>query len=174
MLEEGVGPQELVRRSRAAHEGRALLRSVHLGREAVVQARATQQPEVELEALRVLGTALWSHGDIEQAAQVLAAADRLGCELGRPTPADLQPLLELARTSPGWQAPEVPLQTGVAPPRLSSSELAVARLAATGLTNQQVAERLFVSPNTVKAHLRRAFAKLGVHRRAELAAALEA
>jgi DNA-binding NarL/FixJ family response regulator len=173
VVEEGVGPQELVRQSRAAHQGRALLRAVHLAREAVVQSRAAQLPEVELEAMWVLGTALWSHGDIEQAAQVLGAADRRGRELGRAVPEDLQPLIELAQTSPGWTAPDVPLQTGVAAPRLSSSELTVARLVASGLTNQEVAEQLFVSPNTVKAHLRRAFAKLGVHRRTELAKALE-
>jgi DNA-binding NarL/FixJ family response regulator len=49
--------------------------------------------------------------------------------------------------------------------------LEVARLAAQGLTNPAVGERLFVSRGTVKTHLEHVYAKLGVHNRAELAAA---
>jgi DNA-binding CsgD family transcriptional regulator len=52
---------------------------------------------------------------------------------------------------------------------LTTSELAVARLVAEGLTNREVAERLFVSPHTVSSHLRHAFAKLGITSRVELA-----
>ena len=52
---------------------------------------------------------------------------------------------------------------------LTSSELAVARLVADGLTNREVAERLFVSPHTVSSHLRHVFAKLGITSRVELA-----
>ncbi len=51
---------------------------------------------------------------------------------------------------------------------LTDSELAVARLVAEGLTNREVAERLFVSHHTVSAHLRHAFAKLSVNSRVEL------
>jgi DNA-binding CsgD family transcriptional regulator len=51
---------------------------------------------------------------------------------------------------------------------LTDSELAVARLVAEGLTNREVAERLFVSPHTVSAHLRHVFAKLNVNSRVEL------
>jgi DNA-binding CsgD family transcriptional regulator/tetratricopeptide (TPR) repeat protein len=52
---------------------------------------------------------------------------------------------------------------------LTTSELAVARLVAEGLTNREVAERLFVSPHTVSSHLRHAFLKLGISSRVELA-----
>ena len=52
---------------------------------------------------------------------------------------------------------------------LTDSELAVARLVSEGHTNREVAERLFVSPHTVNSHLRRAFSKLGVNSRVELA-----
>jgi DNA-binding CsgD family transcriptional regulator len=48
-------------------------------------------------------------------------------------------------------------------------ELSVARLAAEGLTNREVAERLFVSPHTVNSHLRHVFSKLGIDSRVELA-----
>jgi DNA-binding CsgD family transcriptional regulator len=52
---------------------------------------------------------------------------------------------------------------------MTSSELAVAQLVAEGLTNREVAERLFVSPHTVNSHLRHVFAKLGINSRVELA-----
>ena len=54
---------------------------------------------------------------------------------------------------------------------LTPTELEVVRLAAAGLTNPAIGERLFISRGTVKTHLLHVFAKLGVHTRAELAAA---
>jgi DNA-binding CsgD family transcriptional regulator len=51
---------------------------------------------------------------------------------------------------------------------LTDAELKVVNLVADGATNSVVAERLYLSPNTVKSHVRNAFAKLGVHSRAEL------
>jgi DNA-binding CsgD family transcriptional regulator len=52
---------------------------------------------------------------------------------------------------------------------LTTSELAVARLVADGLTNREVADRLFLSPHTVSSHLRHVFTKLGINSRVELA-----
>ena len=52
---------------------------------------------------------------------------------------------------------------------MTTAELAVARLVAEGLTNREVAERLFVSPHTVNSHLRHVFSKLGINSRVELA-----
>ncbi len=51
---------------------------------------------------------------------------------------------------------------------LTDSELKVVNLIAQGATNRSVAERLHVTPHTVKAHLHNAFAKLGINSRAEL------
>ncbi len=51
---------------------------------------------------------------------------------------------------------------------MTKSELAVAQLVADGLTNREVAERLFVSPHTVNTHLRQVFAKLEVNSRVDL------
>ena len=51
---------------------------------------------------------------------------------------------------------------------LTDSELTVVNLIAQGATNRSVAERLHVTPHTVKAHLHNAFAKLGINSRAEL------
>ncbi|XVQ83091.1 helix-turn-helix transcriptional regulator [Microbispora siamensis] len=55
---------------------------------------------------------------------------------------------------------------------LSPRELEVALLVAEGLTNQQVAERLFLSVRTVETHLSRIFAKLEVTSRVGVATAL--
>lgn len=52
------------------------------------------------------------------------------------------------------------------PGGLSAREVEVLRLVATGLTNAQVAERLFLSPRTVNGHLSTIYAKLDVPSRA--------
>jgi len=59
-----------------------------------------------------------------------------------------------------------------APSALSASEERVARLAACGLTNREVAAQLFMSPKTVEANLARAYRKLGIRSRAELGSRL--
>jgi len=53
---------------------------------------------------------------------------------------------------------------------LSVREFEVARLVAQGLTNAQIAEELVLSPKTVSAHVEHILDKLGVGRRAEIAA----
>jgi ATP/maltotriose-dependent transcriptional regulator MalT len=57
--------------------------------------------------------------------------------------------------------------------RLTPPELEIVSLAASGLTNKQIAGRLFLSHRTVGGHLHRAFPKLGVATRAALRDALE-
>jgi len=52
---------------------------------------------------------------------------------------------------------------------LTPTEVEVVRQAAAGLTNRQIAERLFVAPATVKTHLSHVYAKLGVRSRSQLA-----
>jgi len=56
--------------------------------------------------------------------------------------------------------------------RLTAQEFEIVSLAASGLTNKQIAERLFLSHRTVSGHLHRAFPKLGVSTRAALRDAL--
>jgi predicted ATPase/DNA-binding CsgD family transcriptional regulator len=52
------------------------------------------------------------------------------------------------------------------PAGLSAREVEVLRLVAAGLTSAEVAERLYLSPRTVQAHLYRIYSKLGVSTRA--------
>jgi ATP/maltotriose-dependent transcriptional regulator MalT len=64
---------------------------------------------------------------------------------------------ERKRPTTGWES-------------LTPTEERVVALAAEGLTNPQIAERLFVARGTVKVHLEHIFTKLAVSTRAELAA----
>lgn len=61
-----------------------------------------------------------------------------------------------ARVQPGWRG-------------LTPAELSVTRLVAEGLSNPEVASRLYLSRKTVETHLKRIFLKAGVESRAQLA-----
>lgn len=52
-------------------------------------------------------------------------------------------------------------------PQLSERELEILQLVAAGLSNKEIATRLFLSVNTVKVHLRNIFGKIGVQSRTE-------
>jgi DNA-binding NarL/FixJ family response regulator len=53
---------------------------------------------------------------------------------------------------------------------LSPAEQRVALLAASGVANREIAERLYLSVRTIECHLSHVYAKLGVRSKAELAA----
>ncbi|MCW2879205.1 MAG: transcriptional regulator, LuxR family [Sphaerisporangium sp.] len=65
-----------------------------------------------------------------------------------------------------------PAAQGGAPYGLSPRELEIANLVAEGMTNQQIAEQLFLSVRTVETHLSHVFTKLGVSSRVGVATKL--
>lgn len=69
----------------------------------------------------------------------------------------------------GWQVTQADDRQGI---ELTAQEREVAELAASGLTNKQIAERLFISHRTVGAHLYQVFPKLGITSRVALRDAL--
>jgi DNA-binding CsgD family transcriptional regulator len=99
------------------------------------------------------------HGD---AATVLAEARSTADDL------ESEPLLaradELIRLGRGRLAPEEPWRP------LTAREFEVARLIADGLTNAAIADQLAIAPKTASSHVEHILAKLGVMRRAEIAA----
>ncbi|HTK44573.1 MAG TPA: LuxR C-terminal-related transcriptional regulator [Patescibacteria group bacterium] len=74
-------------------------------------------------------------------------------------------LLEFARSRLLQSDDQAPLYE-----ELTEREIEVVRLLALGLQNDAIAERLFVSRNTVKTHLTHVYAKLGVQTRTEAVA----
>ena len=56
--------------------------------------------------------------------------------------------------------------------QLTAQEAQIARLAAGGLSNPEIAYRLFLSPRTVQYHLGKVFTKLGITSRGQLSRAL--
>jgi DNA-binding CsgD family transcriptional regulator len=114
------------------------------------------------------GRTLLAKGEIERRAKQKAAAraslkEALAVfeQVGAPLWAE-RARSELARVGPGHAAPG----------DLTPTEQRVAALAASGLTNREVATQLFMSPKTVEANLARVYRKLGIHTRAELGAKL--
>jgi LuxR family maltose regulon positive regulatory protein len=78
--------------------------------------------------------------------------------------AEVQSLPAGSRSAPPPAGPRPPLEP------LSKSELRVMRYLPTNLTGPEIARELYVSRNTVKAHMRSLYAKLDAHRRAEAVA----
>jgi len=97
--------------------------------------------------------------DAAQAAhRSLAAFDRLGA----------RPLADRARRllRALGERPAAPPRTATG--ELSERELQVVRLVAAGLSNAEIAGRLFISPRTVTTHLQHVYARLGLPSRTAL------
>jgi DNA-binding CsgD family transcriptional regulator len=108
-----------------------------------------------------LGHALAEAGSSEAVA-VLERAASLGQDRGAGT---VQELAEQALRSLGVRT----WRRGAAGAPLTRREEEVARLVASGATNREIAEALFLSPKTVERHISNALKKLGARNRTELA-----
>src|SRR5205807_708853 len=114
--------------------------------------RALLAREADSNGARYLNEALESFhqvGAVRDEARVRRRLRRAGI---RPL---VQQVASSARPKLGWDA-------------VSSAELRVVRLVAQGLTNRQVAERLYLSTYTVGTHLKHVFDKVGITSRVEL------
>src|SRR5206468_6876562 len=89
----------------------------------------------------------------------LATFERLGA----------RPWAERARAELRASGERLRPRKAVAHDRLTPQEFQVSLAAAEGLTNKEIGARLFLSPKTVEFHLGRAYRKLGVSSRVELA-----
>ncbi|MEV8625168.1 AAA family ATPase [Streptomyces sp. NBC_01268] len=136
-------------------------------RAAVEAYQDSPRTPLRAEALEDLGAAMQHTGHRHEATDLIREAydlfttaglrmdaDRVSERLGRPL---------VARTAAG-----PPQLASLAWSQLTRSEIKVARLVAEGLTNREVAARLFLSPHTVDSHLRHIFSKLGLSSRVAL------
>jgi DNA-binding NarL/FixJ family response regulator len=169
----------------------------------VERARAFGAPHDVGRALRVLGRIEREEGvqRLEEAVEVLAGSTArlerakallaLGAarRRGRAPAAAREPLREALELASACGAPPIAdaarseLYAAGARPRtdalsglgaLTASERRVVDLAATGETNRDIAQALYVTPKTVEVHLSNAYRKLGIRSRRDLPHALEA
>jgi DNA-binding CsgD family transcriptional regulator len=83
------------------------------------------------------------------------------------------PWVERTRTELRASGERLRPRSRAAHEELTPQELQVAFAAADGLTNKEIAARLFLSPKTVEFHLTRVYRKLAVRSRAELVGVLQ-
>ena len=180
------------RRDQGALELRALHSAVRLGSPAVAGrlaelAQALEGPLVQAIAAHGAALADADPGDgldgvsgsyaaaglnlyaAEAAAQASRAHGRAG--RGRRATASAARAHVLLAAAPEGRTP-LALTLALAPPGLTRRESEVAQLAARGLASSAIAGHLCLSVRTVETHLARAYAKLGISGRGELAEAL--
>ncbi|MEU4707876.1 helix-turn-helix transcriptional regulator [Nocardia salmonicida] len=87
---------------------------------------------------------------------------------------DADPWAQAARSELRAAGEASARRTSSARDQLTAQELQIATLAAEGLTNRQIAERLYLSHRTVGSHLYRIYPRLGITSRVELGSAISA
>ena len=84
------------------------------------------------------------------------------------TPMEARIALLRARPPPSSGERDIATATGASPP-LSARETEVAALVADGLTNKQIAARLFISERTAQNHVQHILRRLGYTNRSQIA-----
>ncbi|MET8040404.1 AAA family ATPase [Micromonospora sp. NPDC005215] len=151
-----------------ARHAEALVRGdTRMLRSAVEEYSATSRPLARAAAVEDTATAEGARGNSAAAVPLLREAyDEYTAAGAKRDAARVKLMLDRYRSTSGPAAPVAPAVPGWAD--LTESELRVVTLVAEGLTNREVAARLFLSPHTVDSHLRSSFAKLGVCSRVQL------
>jgi DNA-binding CsgD family transcriptional regulator len=129
-------------------------------------ASALERSPLRLEHARALidlGSGLRRASDLEEARDALRDGGELAQRCGATGLADTA-LDELVAA--GGRPRRVAASEADA---LTPSELRVARMAADGLSNKEIAQALFVTVNTVQTHLQHTYRKLGISSRSQLA-----
>ncbi len=131
-------------------------------------AHAHAEATADAEALRRIGAEWERLGAVLHAAECFASAGRAAHAQGRGRDAasDLQRSAALVAATEGARTPLLQFADGPEP--LTPREREIASLAAQGLSSNEIAQRLFLSPRTVNNHLQSTYTKLGIRGRHEL------
>lgn len=129
---------------------------------------ARAEAEADAPALRELGAEWESLGIMLYAAEAFASAGQAAAAegRGREAAADRQRSAALLAACEGASTPLLQFSDGAEP--LTPREREIASLAAQGLSSNEIASRLFLSPRTVNNHLQASYTKLGIRGRHEL------
>jgi DNA-binding CsgD family transcriptional regulator len=138
-------------------------RAVALLAEALELAESTPRRPVTARVLASYGAALRRVGRIPEARQALYRAVDMAGDMG------MERLRERAHRELVLAGGRPRRIRATGPESLTAAQQQVARLAAAGCTNRQIAEELFVTIKTVETHLAAVYRKLGIGTRDELA-----
>ncbi|MCG8347707.1 MAG: LuxR C-terminal-related transcriptional regulator [Chloroflexales bacterium] len=120
--------------------------------------------DAELQQIEQGQTQKWRRTyEFPQQASAATARERLGTS---PRASDALPTHAFTHNRQMRETPRPTAATALDEP-LSEREMTVLRLIATGLRNAEIANRLTVSENTVKAHIKNIYRKLGVNDRVQ-------
>ncbi len=146
--------------------------AIETAREAVSSAASAGAQVEEGRSRTLLGRALAADGETETAETELRRAyeqlDACGAGYRRDAAAHELRALGVRVATPARRGPS---ENGA--PTLSDREREIAELVAEGRSNKEIGAALYISPKTVEKHLGSAFRKLGVSKRAQVAAAIE-
>ena len=148
-------------RAALAEKSRDAVRAQEFFVEAVTLSSESSMPLVEARTLLACGAFLRRKGELREARPMLASA------------------VELAEANAaGWLRGRAAEELAAAggrrrrrvahPDHLTAQETRVAKLAAQGLTNRQIARELWLTEDTIESHLQRVYGKLGIGSRKDL------
>ncbi|WP_171168503.1 LuxR C-terminal-related transcriptional regulator [Streptomyces sp. I05A-00742] len=161
--------ERVARRARGATSGYLRLQADHVAALATADAEALAEVGQGFRAAGLLPLA--AEATAQSARAHRAAGRRRSAARGEEASAEL--VASYGGRLPPWAGPSAPSRSA-AGQDLTSREREIAVLAASGLANREIAAQLVVSVRTIENHLQRAYGKLGIDSRGDLAEALAA